>query len=47
MDALPPYRTALASDWIDYNGHLRDAYYGVVASLAIDALMDHLGLDRA
>ncbi len=42
------YRTAIAPDWIDYNGHLRDAYYGVVLSLALDALMDnHLGLDPA
>lgn len=40
------YRTAVAPDWIDYNNHLRDAYYGVVLSLAIDELMDHgLGLD--
>ena len=31
--------------WIDYNGHLRDAYYGLVMSYAIDDIMDHLGLD--
>lgn len=31
--------------WIDYNGHLRDGYYAVVASASIDALMDDLGLD--
>ena len=30
-------------EWIDYNGHLRDAYYGLVLSHAIDELMDHLG----
>ena len=34
-------------DWIDYNGHLRDAYYGLVLSYAIDDVMDHLGLDAA
>ncbi len=39
------YRTALAPEWIDYNGHLRDAYYGLIASLACDALMDRLRLD--
>jgi acyl-CoA thioester hydrolase len=39
------YRTALAPDWIDYNGHLRDAYYGLIVSYACDALMDRLGLD--
>ena len=42
------YRTEISKDWIDYNGHVRDAYYGVVLSLATDALMDHhLGLDPA
>jgi acyl-CoA thioester hydrolase len=42
---LPVYRAAIESDWIDYNGHLRDAYYGLVASYAVDGVMDHLGLD--
>lgn len=32
-------------DWVDYNGHMRDASYGMVFSLATDALMDHIGLD--
>ena len=41
------YSTAIAPEWIDYNGHLRDAYYGLVLSYAADALMDHLGLDEA
>ena len=43
--ALPPYRALLEPEWIDYNGHLRDAYYGLVLSYAIDDVMDHLGLD--
>ena len=43
-DDLP---LAIEPDWIDYNGHLRDAYYVVVLSDATDALMDHLGLDAA
>jgi acyl-CoA thioester hydrolase len=42
---LPIYRAAIQPDWIDYNGHLRDAYYGLVASYAVDDVMDHLGLD--
>ena len=45
--ALSIYSTAIAPEWIDYNGHLRDAYYGLVLSYASDALMDHLGLDAA
>ncbi len=39
------YRTALEPEWIDYNGHLRDAYYGLIMSYASDALMDRLGMD--
>jgi acyl-CoA thioester hydrolase len=41
------YATAIQPDWIDYNGHLRDAYYGLIVSLATDALMDRVGLDTA
>jgi acyl-CoA thioester hydrolase len=44
---LPVYRAAIQPEWIDYNGHLRDAYYGLVASYAVDGVMDHLGLDAA
>ncbi len=47
MAGLPAYRAAIEPSWIDYNGHLRDAYYGLVASYAIDDVMDHLGLDAA
>jgi acyl-CoA thioesterase FadM len=32
--------------WIDYNGHLRDGYYALIASASIDALMDDLGMDE-
>ena len=47
MPATPIYRTAIAPAWIDYNGHLRDAYYALILSYATDALMDRLGLDAA
>jgi acyl-CoA thioester hydrolase len=40
------FRTEVAPEWIDYNGHLRDAYYSLIVSLACDALMDRLGLDE-
>jgi acyl-CoA thioesterase FadM len=42
---LPAFRATLNPDWIDYNGHLRDAYYVVAMSFAVDEVMDHLGLD--
>ena len=48
MSTLPVvYETSVASDWVDYNGHMRDAYYGLVFSYAIDALMVDLGMDEA
>ena len=46
-DVLPPYRTAIDPAWIDYNGHLRDAFYGLVLSYATDDMMDHIGVDAA
>ena len=47
MAAVPIYQTALLPEWIDYNGHLRDAYYALIVSLACDALMDRLKMDAA
>jgi acyl-CoA thioester hydrolase len=44
---VPIFRTGIEPAWIDYNGHLRDAYYGLIVSYAIDALMDRIGLDEA
>jgi acyl-CoA thioester hydrolase len=45
LTGLPIYRTPIAPEWIDYNGHVRDAYYGLIASQAIDTLMDRIGID--
>jgi len=39
------YETPIRSEWIDYNGHLQDAYYALILSKATDALMDRVGLD--
>ena len=47
MSALTPYRAKIESDWIDYNGHLPDAYYGLVLSYAADDVMDQLGLNAS
>ena len=46
MQGLDIYSTDIAPEWIDYNGHLRDAYYSLVLSYACDALMDYLGMDE-
>jgi acyl-CoA thioester hydrolase len=45
VSGLAIYRTPIAPEWIDYNGHVRDAYYGLIASYALDSLMDQLGMD--
>jgi acyl-CoA thioester hydrolase len=44
---IPLYETAVQPEWIDYNGHVRDAYYALIVSIAIDALMDRVGLDES
>jgi acyl-CoA thioester hydrolase len=44
---LPVYRATIDPAWIDFNGHVRDAYYALVASYAVDDVMDQLGLDAA
>lgn len=46
-DPLLIHRGRVKSDWIDYNGHMRDGYYGVVCSDATDNLMDYFGIDQA
>ncbi|QJI14216.1 thioesterase [Pseudomonas sp. ADAK22] len=45
MPALTTYTTKIQPEWVDYNGHLRDAFYLLIFSYATDALMDTLGLD--
>ncbi|MGP8290374.1 thioesterase family protein [Vreelandella zhanjiangensis] len=37
--------TTVAAEWVDYNGHMNDAEYARVFSLAVDALMVHIGLN--
>ncbi|MEM9320175.1 MAG: thioesterase family protein [Pseudomonadota bacterium] len=41
------FHCTVQPDWIDYNGHMRDAYYGLVFSLAVDAFQDEVGFDAA
>ncbi|HVE09230.1 MAG TPA: thioesterase family protein [Paraburkholderia sp.] len=45
--ALPSYRDIVRAEWVDYNGHMRDAFYMLVFSYATDALLDLIGLDAA
>ena len=45
MPHLTTYQTKIIPDWVDYNGHLRDAFYLLIFSYATDALMGRLGMD--
>ncbi|CAB3641435.1 L-carnitine dehydrogenase [Paraburkholderia sediminicola] len=42
--SLPCYRDVVRAEWVDYNGHLRDAFYMLIFSFATDALIDVIGL---
>jgi len=37
--------STVAPAWVDYNGHMNDASTARVFSLAVEALMEHIGLD--
>ncbi|WP_344679775.1 thioesterase family protein [Saccharopolyspora taberi] len=39
-------RQHVRPEWIDYNGHLSEAYYVLVFGFATDALMERTGLDE-
>lgn len=38
-------RSPIREEWIDYNGHLSEAYYVLLFGFATDAVMDLVGLD--
>ena len=42
--ALGPHREIVRPDWIDYNGHMNVAYYGLVFDHATDAVLDQFGI---
>jgi acyl-CoA thioester hydrolase len=45
--SLAVWREPVQDAWIDYNGHLSEAYYVLVLGHATDAVMDAVGLDAA
>ncbi|WP_105036982.1 thioesterase family protein [Cryobacterium aureum] len=47
MSVLDSYHCTVQPDWIDYNGHLSEAYYVLAFGFATDQVMDGLGLDAA
>ncbi|GEO41081.1 4-hydroxybenzoyl-CoA thioesterase [Skermanella aerolata] len=40
------YRARVAPEWVDYNGHLSEAYYVLIFGHATDALLDAIGMDE-
>jgi acyl-CoA thioester hydrolase len=45
--ALETGGRTVPADWIDYNGHMMDAYYSVAFTEATEMLLDHVGLGAA
>lgn len=41
------YRTTVKPEWLDYNGHMNEAYYVLIFSKSTDAFMDFAGQDEA
>lgn len=41
------YRDRVRPEWIDYNGHMQDAFNGLVFSYAVDHVQDAVGFDQA
>jgi acyl-CoA thioester hydrolase len=44
MGELSPWAEDVQPEWIDYNGHLSEAYYVLVFGHATDAVMAQLGM---
>jgi acyl-CoA thioesterase FadM len=44
--SLPAYRCTVLPEWIDYNGHMSEAFYVLVFGFATDQVMDELGMDK-
>jgi acyl-CoA thioesterase FadM len=41
------YTTPVRPEWVDYNGHMSEAFYVLVFGYTTDALLDRIGLDEA
>jgi acyl-CoA thioester hydrolase len=44
--ALWLHEASVRPDWVDYNGHMSEAYYVLIFGDATDAFYDHVGLDQ-
>lgn len=46
-ETLLTWQGSVLPSWVDYNGHLNDAYYLVAFSYGTEGLMEHVGMDAA
>jgi len=44
-EPLDLYRVSVKPEWIDYNGHMHEAYYVLVFGFTTDAFLDLIGMD--
>lgn len=44
--SLKPYTCGVEPEWIDYNGHMSEAFYVLAFGFATTAVMDALGMDE-
>ena len=44
---LELHREPVRPEWIDYNGHMKLAYYLLAFDHACDAFLDYIGMDEA
>lgn len=44
MGEIFEFRTTVRPEWIDYNGHMQDCYYGLIFSLAADEVQEAIGV---
>lgn len=47
MSLLETGGRTVPAEWVDYNGHMNDAYYFVAFTEATEAFLDHVGLGEA
>ena len=45
LEPIRCWRATVPTDWIDYNNHLTEGYYGVAFGYSGDMLLEELGFD--
>lgn len=46
MSLIQLYHATVPTEWLDYNKHMTEGYYGVAFGFASDALLFHIGLEE-